>query len=82
MEHYCYFCLVFSYVFVRALRSPAGKGLTSWLSFAMSNCEVATFPWVLQGQVWCLIVSIPDLCCLSYFYKIALMSTKNIYLNS
>ena len=23
--------------------SPAGKGLTSWLSFVMSNCEFVTF---------------------------------------
>ena len=25
-----------------ALWSPAGKGLTSWLSFVVSNCEFAT----------------------------------------
>ena len=27
-----------------ALWLPAGKGLTSWLSFVMSNCEFVTFP--------------------------------------
>ena len=32
--------------FIDALWSPAWKGLTSWLSFVMSNCEVATFPLV------------------------------------
>ena len=35
-----------------ALWSPAGKGLTSWLSFVMSNCEIVTFPlvsWVRCG---------------------------------
>ena len=35
-----------------ALRSPAGKGLTSWLSFVVSNCEFVTFPlvsWVRCG---------------------------------
>ena len=42
------------YAFVRsdALWSPAGKGLTSWFSFVMSNCEVVTFslvPWVRNG---------------------------------
>ena len=31
---------------IDALWSPAGKGLTSWLSFVMYNCEVVTFPWV------------------------------------
>ena len=33
-------------LFIDALLSPAGKGETSWLSFVMSNCEVATFPLV------------------------------------
>ena len=33
-------------LFVDALCSPAGKGLTSWLSFVMSNCDVFTFPLV------------------------------------
>ena len=34
-------CLLFV-----ALWSPAGKGLTSWLSFVTSNCEFVTFPMV------------------------------------
>ena len=33
-------------LFIDALWSPAGKGLTSWLSFVVSNCEVVTFPLV------------------------------------
>ena len=45
------FCLVFAMslcarLFLDALRSPAGKGLTSWLSFVVSNCEFVTFPLV------------------------------------
>ena len=39
-------------LFIDALWSPAGKGLTSWLSFVMSTCEVVTFPlvsWVRCG---------------------------------
>ena len=35
-----------------ALWPPAGKGLTSWLSFVVSNCEFVTFPlvsWVRCG---------------------------------
>ena len=38
--------------FIDALLSPAGKGLTAWLSFVMSRCEVFTFPlvsWVRCG---------------------------------
>ena len=34
------------------LWSPAGKGLNSWLSFVVSNCEFVTFPlvsWVRCG---------------------------------
>ena len=30
-------------LFIDALWSPAGKGLTSWLSFVMSYCELVTF---------------------------------------
>ena len=67
MDHLCYFCLVVVMLsFIGALWSPAGKGLTSWLSFVMSNCEVVTFPCGILGQVWCLIVSILDLCPPSY----------------
>ena len=44
------FLLCFSTsLFVDALWSPAGKGLTSMLSFVMSNCEVATFPLISCG---------------------------------
>ena len=38
--------------FICALWSPAGKGLTSWLWFVVSNCEFVTFPlvsWVRCG---------------------------------
>ena len=34
----CLVCLC-GPLFVCALWSPAGKGLTSWLSFMVSNCE-------------------------------------------
>ena len=47
-------CLLFlcARLFIDALWSAAGKGLTSWLSFVLSNCEFATFPlvsWVRCG---------------------------------
>ena len=68
MDHFYYFCLVLLCIrvrpFVDALWSPAGKRLTSWLSFGMSNCGVVNG---ILGQVWCLYVSIPDICPLSYF---------------
>ena len=44
---YVLFLLCFrARLFIDALWLPAGKGLTSWLSFVMSNCEVVTFPFV------------------------------------
>ena len=71
-----------------ALCSPAGKGLTSWLSvvlvvflslsqmctgpytdqgmFVMSDCDFVKFQCGILGQVWYLIVLIPDLCRLAY----------------
>ena len=55
-----FLCIVFlmlSLLFVAALWSPAGKGMTSWLLLVM--CFVFL---LLLGGVWYLIVSFPDLC--------------------
>ena len=56
MDNLCYFCLVLlcfhARLFVVSLWSPAWKGLTSWLSFVMSSCDVVTSPlisWVRCG---------------------------------
>ena len=56
MDHLCYFRLVLLCfrvrLFMNTLWSPDGKGLTSWLSFVISNCEVIAFPlvpWVRCG---------------------------------
>ena len=65
MDHLCYFCLVFVMLlrlFMAALWSAAGKGLTCLVSFVIFNCVFATFPCGILGQVWYLIVSIPELC--------------------
>ena len=65
MNHLCYFCLVelcfHAHLFVDALWSPAGKGLTRICDVSFL---VSWFSGIL-GQVWCLIVSIPDPCPLS-----------------
>ena len=54
MSHLCCFFLVLlcfhARYFVDDRWSPAGKGLTSWLSFVKSNCDVVTSPlvsWVM-----------------------------------
>ena len=51
-----FFCLALlcfcTRLFICALWSLAGKGLTSWLSFVVSYCEFVTFPlvsWVRCG---------------------------------
>ena len=59
VDSLCFFlsCLVskicfHARLFICALWSPAGKGLTSWLSFVVSNCDFVTFPlvsWVRCG---------------------------------
>ena len=50
MDLLCYFSLALvcfhARLFVDALWSPAGKGMLSWLSFVMSNCDVDTFTLV------------------------------------
>ena len=49
MDHLCYFCLVSlcfrRCLFINALWSHAGKGLTSWLSFVMSNVKLSLSHW-------------------------------------
>ena len=65
-------CVIYAFcchAFVRVhfLWSPAGKGLTSWLSFMVFYYVFVTFPCGILDQVWYLIVSIPDLCYLSHF---------------
>ena len=68
MDHLCYLCLVFvmlSRLFIAALWSPEGKGMTCGV-----YCYFVTFLFVILGQLWYLIVSIPDHCCLCYFASI------------
>ena len=48
--------VMLSRLFIAALWSPEGKGLTSWLYY-----DFVTFPFGILGQVWYLIVSIPGL---------------------
>ena len=59
-----------SRLFICALWPPAGKGLTSWLLIVMFKCVFVIFLCGILGQVWYLIVSIPDLCNISYFKNI------------
>ena len=55
MDHLCYLCLVFvmpSRLFIAALWSPAGKGLSSLLSLVIFNCVLSlshVVSWVRCG---------------------------------
>ena len=71
-----FFCGSLSYKFLLCFRArlffdglwlPARKGLTSWLSFVVSSVSLS-LPIGILGQVWYLIVSIPDLCTITYFF--------------
>ena len=61
----CLLCLC-ARLFICALWSPAGKGLTSWLSFVVSAVSLSLSHWY-PGSGVVLIVSIPDLRTLTYF---------------
>ena len=63
-------------LFIDALWSPAGKGLTSWLLFVMSNCEVVSFPlvswvrcgaWLYRFLIFALFLTL--LCGIFHFYS-------------
>ena len=55
MDLLCFFFCLVSAMYVRVYvlcGHLLGKGLTSWLSFVVSNCEFVTFPlvsWVRCG---------------------------------
>ena len=49
----CYLCVVFVMLprpFIVDWWSPAGKRLSSWLSFVMFNCVFGTFPMWYPGS--------------------------------
>ena len=68
MIHLCFFCLVLlcfrARLFVDALWSPAGKGLTSCLLFELSYCDFVTSHWYPESGV---VLDCIDSCSLSSF---------------
>ena len=74
------FCLVLlcfrARLFIDALWSPAWKGLTSWLSFVMSKLSLPNW---YPGSGVGLIVSIPDLCPLSYFHVLPRDNIRKLF---
>ena len=75
----CLLCLC-AHLFICALWSPAGKGLTSWLSFVVSTVSLSLSHWYPgSGVVLDCIDS--DLCTLTYFNSIAKICSVKINLN-
>ena len=66
----CFMFVMLSYLFIAALWSPAGKGVSLWglaLLCVMFNCVFVTFPFAVLGQLWYLFVLIPGRCLLTNF---------------
>ena len=80
--------VMLSCLFLAALWSPAGKGLTSWLSCVLCFHVFGHFPIWCSGQVWYLFVSIPHLCLLCYLdsenkspgilYEVSVRAASNV----
>ena len=80
----CFCCIVLSV--------PCSLVVTCWkrsdvlaLLYVMFSLVFVTFPYGILGQVWYLIVSIPDLCRLPYVAAQMIFQTpkqKNLYINS
>ena len=68
--------LMLSHLFIAALWSPAGKRADLLALVDDVYCIFANFPGGILGQVWYLIVSVPDLCLLSYFHGSCVYQTK------
>ena len=49
----CFLLCFRACLFIDDLWSPAEKGLTSWISFVMSNCEVSIVIFPLVSWVRC-----------------------------
>ena len=56
-------CICHAFASVHCCLVVTRKELADLLALV---CEFVTFPFGILGQVWYLIVSIPDPCCLSY----------------
>ena len=74
MDAFCYLCFMFVFVmlscpFLTALLVTCWEGADLLaLLCLMFSCVFVTSPYGVSGQVWYLIVLIPDICLLPYLY--------------
>ena len=69
MNPFCYLCFVPVMLSCLAITCWERANLMALL-YAMFSCVFVTFPRGVLGQVWYLIVSIPDISLLPYFLHI------------
>ena len=69
MDPFCYVCFV-SVVHCSLVVTCWEMAYLLALLYVNFSCVFVTFPCGFLGQVWYLIVSIPELCLLPYFYLI------------
>ena len=73
MESFCYFmfrvCHAVLSVQCSLVVTCGEKANLLAIMYVMFYCVFVTFPCGVPGQVWYLIVSIPDICLLPYFYN-------------
>ena len=79
MDPFCYSC----FVVVMPSTVHCSFVVTCWemanllvLVYVMFSCVFVTYPYGVLGQVWYLIVSIPDLCLLTYFNEMSRFYSK------
>ena len=76
-------CLLFLYVHCSHVITCLESADLFALLYVMFDCAFVTFSFGVFGQLWCLIVSIPDLCLLSYFkYNLTVHVFKIIFVNN
>ena len=81
------FCLVFAMfcvrLFICAFWSPAGKGLTSWLSFVVSSVSLSLSHWYPGSGVVldCILIFAPLLTFKSSLLSHILVALANIQIN-
>ena len=85
----CLLCLC-ARLFICALWSPAGKGLTAWLAFVVHNCEFITFrlvswvrfgTWLYRFLIFAPLLTSPEMNCVVPPTRLipSVLTNKNIY---
>ena len=86
MDPFYYLCFMFVYDIVLSVR--CSLVITCWeradllaLLCVIFPCVFVTFPYGVSIQVRYLIVSIPDICLLLYFYKCYILSHEHLHVS-